>query len=63
MGAERLNVVYARVSTDKQRKEGNLTRQVERLEQYARDHYPGESTVTIQETGVVSTTNAKALCV
>jgi putative resolvase len=48
---ERQTVIYARVSTDKQRKEGNLTRQVERLEQYARDHYPGESTVTIQETG------------
>jgi len=49
--AERQTVIYARVSTDKQRKEGNLTRQVERLEAYAREHYAAESTTTIQETG------------
>ena len=48
---ERLNVVYARVSTDKQRKEGNLTRQVERLERFAAEHFPGEPIITIQETG------------
>ncbi len=50
-GAERVSVIYARVSTDKQRKEGNLTRQVVRLEAYARAHFPGESIITIQETG------------
>jgi putative resolvase len=48
---ERQTVIYARVSTDKQRKEGNLARQVERLEQYARDHYPSEPVTVLQETG------------
>ncbi len=39
---ERQTVIYARVSTDKQRKEGNLTRQVERLERFAASTIPGE---------------------
>ena len=39
------------MSTDKQRKEGNLTRQVERLERFAAEHFPGEPIITIQETG------------
>ena len=38
--AERLNVIYARVSTDKQRKEGNLTGQVERFERFAAETSP-----------------------
>ncbi|HXY33275.1 MAG TPA: recombinase family protein [Planctomycetaceae bacterium] len=49
--AEKLTVVYARVSTDKQRKEGNLIRQTERLERFAAENYPGQPTQTISETG------------
>jgi predicted site-specific integrase-resolvase len=49
--AERSTVLYARVSTDKQRQEGNLTRQIERLERYAAENYPGQTSITIGEVG------------
>ncbi len=39
--AGRFVVVYARVSTQKQKMEGNLARQVERLQAYCAEHYPG----------------------
>jgi predicted site-specific integrase-resolvase len=59
---ERQTVIYARVSTDKQRKEGNLVRQVERLEAYAREHYHGEDTVTDSGNRLGSQPRTKRLC-
>jgi putative resolvase len=60
--AERVTLIYARVSTDKQKQAGNLARQVERLERYAAEHYAGESLLTIAETGSGLNHDRKGFC-
>jgi predicted site-specific integrase-resolvase len=50
-GTGRMVVVYARVSTQKQKAEGNLARQVERLTAYCAEHYAGQTVRIIQEVG------------
>jgi putative resolvase len=48
---QRVVVAYARVSTQKQKAEGNLDRQVERLEAYCQEHYAGQTVKVIAEVG------------
>jgi putative resolvase len=47
----RVVLIYARVSTHKQKVDGNLARQVERLRSYCEQHYPGQKVVVISEVG------------
>ena len=47
----RHSYIYARVSSNHQQTDGNLTRQVQTLTLYARKHYPHDSPVIIQEYG------------
>lgn len=44
-------IVYARVSTNRQKSDGNLSRQVERLQEHCQEAYGIESVTTIQEVG------------
>ncbi len=44
-------IAYARVSTQKQKAEGNLARQGERLEEYCARNFPGQSVRVIAEVG------------
>jgi predicted site-specific integrase-resolvase len=44
-------LAYARVSTNKQKQEGNLTRQIERLKAYCAEKYPGQTVKVISEVG------------
>jgi predicted site-specific integrase-resolvase len=47
----RVVLVYARVSTNKQKVDGNLGRQIERLKAYCAEHYPGQVVKVISEVG------------
>jgi putative resolvase len=49
--AGRIVVAYARVSTQKQKAEGNLDRQVERLQAYCAENYAGQTVKVIAEVG------------
>ena len=46
-----LSSFNARVSTHKQKVDGNLGRQVERLKAYCAEHYPGQRVMVISEVG------------
>jgi putative resolvase len=47
----RVVLAYARVSTQKQKAEGNLDRQVERLKAYCEEHYPNQPVKIVAEVG------------
>jgi putative resolvase len=47
----RVILIYARVSTHKQKVDGNLARQVDRLRAYCAEHWPGAKVVVISEVG------------
>ena len=47
----RVVVAYARVSTNKQKQEGNLDRQIERLKTFCAEKFPGQTVKVISEVG------------
>jgi predicted site-specific integrase-resolvase len=49
--AGRCVLAYARVSTNKQKQDGNLARQIERLKAFCAEKYPGQPVKVISEVG------------